>query len=61
MFLGLVIKVWDLGIAIMKKGELVKFICKFKYVYGEVGLLFKILFNVIFIFEVEFVSWKGIV
>lgn len=59
VFLGSVIKAWDLGIATMKKGELAKFTCKPKYAYGEAGSLPKIPPNATLIFEVELVSWKG--
>lgn len=42
------IKGWDMGIKMMKKGENVVFIIFFELVYGEIGLLFIIFLNVIF-------------
>lgn len=53
VFIGEVIKVWDIVVVIMKVGEVCYIICKFVYAYGSVGSFLKIFFNVTFVFEVS--------
>lgn len=54
------IKGWDKGVVIMKKGEKVIFMIFLENVYGEVGLFFVILVNVILKFDVEFFYWVSV-
>ena len=52
LFIGNVIKAWDLGVATMKKGEIAVLYCQAPYAYGENGSPPKIPPNATLIFEV---------
>ena len=53
MWLGQVIKAWDIGVASMKLGELCQFICKPEYAYGSAGSPPKIPPNATLVFQVS--------
>lgn len=53
VFLGQVIKAWDIGVASMKVGELSQLICKPEYAYGSAGSPPKIPPHATLVFEVS--------
>ncbi|XP_031843730.1 FK506-binding protein 59kD isoform X2 [Nomia melanderi] len=53
-----VIKVWDIGVATMKKGEIAVFTCDPKYGYGAKGSPPDIPPNATLKFEIEMLDWK---
>ena len=59
LFLGNVIKAWDIGVASMKRGELAVLLCKSEYAYGKSGSGSKIPPDATLVFEVELFDWKG--
>lgn len=60
MFLGQVIKAWDIGVATMKIGELCQLISKPEYAYGSAGSPPKIPPNATLVFEVTFCDILGL-
>lgn len=58
IFLGLVIKGWDLGISSMKKGEVSVFIVHPRYAYGDMGYPPAIPPFTPLLFEIELFDWK---
>lgn len=57
---GSVIKVWELGIPTMKRGELAVFHCQAKYAHGKKGLPPKVPPNAAVSYEIEVFSWRGV-
>ena len=53
LFIGNVIKAWDLGVATMKRGEVAVLYCKSNYAYGDNGSPPKIPPNATLVFEVK--------
>eukprot|EP00899_Mesostigma_viride_P014709 jgi/Mesvir1/23239/Mv09241-RA.1 len=57
---GQVIKGWDEGVGLMKKGEVALITCKPEYAYGAAGSPPTIPPNSTLVFEVELLSWKSV-
>jgi FKBP-type peptidyl-prolyl cis-trans isomerase len=59
--LGEVVKAWEIGVGTMKRNEVAVFYCKPSYAYGKEGKLPKIPPDSVLIYEIELISWRGII
>ena len=59
LFVGSVIKAWDLGVATMKKGEVAMLTCKPEYAYGKRGSPPRIPADATLVFEITLISWQA--